>query len=363
MKLLAVTLGSAGDLLPFIVVGKALKDRGHHVIFAANRGYEALIRAEGFGFTSIWDRTPNQNMLDGADAEDAWRIVQLFEAAKITTFEFITSISRTEKLVLLASWSALGAQLAHEKLNAPLCRVYLSPHAIREGAHYLSSIASKDSFDKSNFRAVGFFPEWFSAKEHEWPYQLEMTGFPMVDDVLLPHLPADLVQFLKNGDRPVIFTPGTFQQDATSFFQVSLTACVQLNLRAIFLTPYSSQVPEGLPPTVVHFKYVHLQSLMKKCAAIVYHGGIGTCAQAMRAGIPQLIVPRFFDQFDNAARIESFGIGSSIARELFSKDNVMENLIYLLNTDAVKRNCIFISGKFEAQSAVPKICKIVESIA
>ncbi len=48
-------------------------------------------------------------------------------------------------------------------------------------------------------------------------------------------------------------------------------------------------------------------ALVPRLAALVHHGGIGTTAQAMRAGVPQLITPFAHDQFDNAARVERLG--------------------------------------------------------
>jgi len=47
----------------------------------------------------------------------------------------------------------------------------------------------------------------------------------------------------------------------------------------------------------------------------VHHGGIGTSAQAMRAGIPQLVSPLFYDQFDNAACVTALGAGGTIDRK------------------------------------------------
>jgi rhamnosyltransferase subunit B len=54
--------------------------------------------------------------------------------------------------------------------------------------------------------------------------------------------------------------------------------------------------------------------LLPQVAALVHHGGIGTTAAALAAGIPQLIAPFAFDQFDNAARTVRLGVGQSSAR-------------------------------------------------
>ena len=76
----------------------------------------------------------------------------------------------------------------------------------------------------------------------------------------------------------------------------------------MLLTPYADQVPP-LPAFARHYPYIALQRLAPRAAAIIHHGGIGTAAQAVRAGIPQFLAPVFFDQFDNAARLETLGVG------------------------------------------------------
>ena len=68
------------------------------------------------------------------------------------------------------------------------------------------------------------------------------------------------------------------------------------------LTRYPEQLPPALPASVRHERYVPFSAILPRCAAIVHHGGIGTCAQALAAGIPQLVSPFGFDQPDNAVR-------------------------------------------------------------
>jgi rhamnosyltransferase subunit B len=59
---------------------------------------------------------------------------------------------------------------------------------------------------------------------------------------------------------------------------------------------------------------------------LVHHGGIGTTAQALRAGRPQLVIPMAHDQFDNAARVKRLGVGSRIAHARASERALTEQL-------------------------------------
>ena len=93
-----------------------------------------------------------------------------------------------------------------------------------------------------------------------------------------------------------------------------MQAAQRLGRRAVLLTPHREQVPASLPPDMLWLPYVPLRTLLPRAAALVHHGGIGTTAEALRAGVPQVIVPLAYDQFDNAARVEALAAGAMRAR-------------------------------------------------
>ncbi|HWX89367.1 MAG TPA: glycosyltransferase, partial [Rhizomicrobium sp.] len=347
MKFLLVTLGSIGDLFPFLAVGEALRQRGHTVVIASNAGYGALVAMTGFEFAAIWERS--QQSLDGIIAHDpvrAWAAVreEMFVPATGAARDFIAHHARSGPCTVLASWTAFGARLAHAELDVPLCTVYLSPGAVREDDDFKA--------DGATYRNIGFFSDWFG----DPPAGVEPAGFAMLDDALVPPLPAELENFLGRDAPPVVFTPGSFMRGADIFFRESLAACEALNLRAIFLTPYREQLPASLPASVLHFKYVSLQRLAPRSAALVHHGGIGTCAQGLRAGIPQLVTPVFFDQPDNAARLAALGVSDGISAGAYGKDEAAAKLQMLICSDLVKQNCSRIHARFDAQEPLRRIC-------
>jgi rhamnosyltransferase subunit B len=354
MKFLLVTLGSIGDLFPFLAVGEALRQRGHTVVIASNAGYGALVKMAGFEFAAIWERS--QQSLDAIIAHDpqqAWAAVreQMFVPATAPARDFIAHHARGGPCVVLASWTAFGARLAHTELGVPLGTVYLSPGAAHEDNGY--------EVDGATHRNIGFFPAWFG----DPPAGVDPAGFAMLDDALVPALPAELENFLGQGAPPLVFTPGSFMRGAGVFFRESLSACEALNLRAVFLTPYREQLPSSLPATVLHFKYVSLQRLAPRSAALVHHGGIGTCAQGLRAGIPQLVTPVFFDQPDNAARLAGLGVSGSISAGAYSKAETVAKLQMLMGSQPVKQNCSQMRAQFGAQEPLRRICDIAETLA
>jgi rhamnosyltransferase subunit B len=362
MNILIITLGSLGDLLPFLTVAKELKQRKHVVTIATNAGYETLVRMSGYQFQPIWDMAPQTQCLDELllnQPEEAWRTIQrdMLEPATQPTFDFIKSATRDQRTVVLASWCAYGAVQANEALNTPLCLVYLSPFAIAQ------DVRQQDPHCGRNHKPhrIAFFPDWFGAVPRTAHQDLLFAGFPFPDDALVPPLPAEVMAFLDAGAKPVIFTPGTFVKKSRNFFRDSVEVCEELGLRAIFLTPQREEIPDLTPRQIRHYKYIALQTLAPRCRAIVHHGGIGTIAQALRAGIPQLAAPIFFDQFANAQCIRSLGVADSIAANTYNSFDVSRKLHALLQSDTVRNSCERVRSRLDP-TAIQTICEQVESI-
>jgi rhamnosyltransferase subunit B len=266
------------------------------------------------------------------------------------SFDFIAHHAAQGPCVVLASWSALGARQAHVALGVPLCSVYLSPGAV----------ARDDAAPAGTEKhcAVGFFPGWFGMPPSGEGCAIIPTGFPMFDEALVPPLPAPLEDFLRQGPAPVIFTPGSFMRQANDFFEAGLAACARLGLRAVLLSPYRHALPQHLPANAMHFPYIALQRLAPRAAALVSHGGIGTIAQGLAAGIPQLTTPVFFDQADNAARLVALGVGDRVTP--VTADTMTAKLVAVLASAPIQAACARIRAGMRDPRA--QICDLVEKM-
>ena len=156
---------------------------------------------------------------------------------------------------------------------------------------------------------IGLFTDWFAPPQPDWPPNVHLTGFPLYDESESRDIPAELAGFLGEGEAPIIFTAGSAMAQGKEFFRVSAEVCGGNGWRGILLTQFPEQLPLNLPEGVRHFGYVPFSAVLPRAAAFVHHGGIGTTAQALAAGVPQLIVPMTHDQPDNAVRIRRLGVG------------------------------------------------------
>jgi rhamnosyltransferase subunit B len=213
--------------------------------------------------------------------------------------------------------------------------------------------------------SVTLFPEWFAATQPDWPQPLFRAGFPLFDPDPDAALSPELERFLEaeQGSKPLVFTPGTGNTQARAYFSHARAAVERLGLRAIFLTPHREQLPPDLPPAILWQDYVPLRRLLPHVALLVHHGGIGTTAEALRAGTPQLVVPLAHDQFDNAARIEALGAGAGLPASRLDTARLARTLHRLLGDAALARRCRDIGLRFVSGQALQDLCARLEALS
>jgi UDP:flavonoid glycosyltransferase YjiC (YdhE family) len=211
-------------------------------------------------------------------------------------------------------------------------------------------------------RVIGLFPEWYAAPQPDWPPQTRLTGFPLFDDAVGETPPGEVGEFLRGGEPPVVFMPGSLMQQAESFFSESVGACQRLQRRGILLTRYARHLPERLPEGIRHFDYVPFSWLLPRAAAVVHHGGIGCVSQALCAGVPQLIHPKAFDQHDNAARLRRLGVGDALAPRRYRAEAVADRLRRLLESTEVAERCGEIARRFEKARPLDDASELIEAM-
>jgi rhamnosyltransferase subunit B len=194
--------------------------------------------------------------------------------------------------------------------------------------------------------SIALFPAWFAATQPDWPRPLLRAGFPLYDpDPGAAPDPA-LARFLAAGAAPIVFTPGTGNRQAARYFEAAVDATIKLGRRAILLSPHAQQLPADLPAAVLGQAYMPLRALLPQVAALVHHGGIGTTAEALHAGTPQLVVPLAHDQFDNAARVAALGAGRVLPASRLTPARLERSLGLLLSSSTIATRCGALAAHF-----------------
>ncbi len=413
LHVLLPTLGSAGDVHPFIALGLALSARGHRATILTNPYFQSLIEEQGLGFLPVGTIRDAEAAI--ADP-DLWHPRKGFRVVAQRVIvpaiaEIYRSIERAADAdtVVAASSISLGARVAQDKLQIPTATVHLQPAVIRSlidqgmaGSFRISAsqpmwfkraffrLADWVALDRylkqplNDFRmrlglpavdrilgrwlhspqcVIGFFPDWFAAPQSDWPAHTHLVGFPLWDGGRrVASLPAEAEDFLNAGAPPVIFTPGSAAAAQRSFFLESIKAVRQLDIRAMLITNYAEQLPARLPVGVKAFGYLPFSKVLSRAALLVYHGGIGTLAQAIKAGIPHLVAPSSHDQFDNGWRIEQLGLGKSMPQTRYRAENVVEAIRTLLGDDTLPPRARAYAAGIEPDYPLERACDLLEGL-
>jgi rhamnosyltransferase subunit B len=363
LRVIVGTFGTVGDIHPFIALAGALQARGHEVCFLAPSRYGAMARSRSLEFSPIGDEDAFQELFA---QKEIWthmlgypRLAEGVASITEPSFRAVLQHHRPGRTVLALSWMFLGGRIAGEHLNLPTAMVHINPMILRSlsappltpplpvsnrlprwwnglcyrgmdvlldwwfakpfnetrAAHGLPPVRRilRDWIHAAD-RVIGLFPAWFAPPASDWPTQAVLTGFPLYDDADLRGFDPNLLAFLQAGEPPIVLTAGSEMHNRQAYFRAGIEACRRVNRRVLILSRFRGELPAPLPHSMHVSSYAPHSRLLPHCAAIIHHGGIGTTAQALRAGIPQLIVPSAFDQADNGARVERLGAGLTLTR-------------------------------------------------
>lgn len=411
---IVATGGSAGDLYPFLSLAGTLCERGHQVTFAAQENARPLAEQAGLAFLPTMNDAQYERVVNDPDLwtvqrgfEVLWRSAAAHGLHRLrdhlaTLPGGRSTIILAHPLVMAAAALAragnddirlVAAYLAPSNLRTcgdPLTigplrvprwvprawrramwrmvdarvidRVALADMNARRGALGLAPITHvMDHLYGAADYSLTLFPSWFSPIQPDWPHPLHSGDFPLYEPAPRQVLPEEVERFLAAGAAPVVFTSGTAQRHAAAYFEDALRAARQLDRRAIVLTRHRQQVPDDLPATVLWQPYCAFQPLLPRVAALVHHGGIGTTAEALRAGVPQLVTPFAHDQFDNAERVRALGVGAALAARRVNADRLAAALRKLLASREISSQCAAHKARCASNQGPAAICAAMES--
>jgi UDP:flavonoid glycosyltransferase YjiC (YdhE family) len=118
--------------------------------------------------------------------------------------------------------------------------------------------------------------------------------------------------------------------------------------------------PDHLSDGIIAVSYAPYSQIFPRACAIVHQGGIGTTAQALRAGRPTLVMPYSHDQPDNAARVERLGTSRTIPRQKYAAERVTRQLGELLENPNYAVKAAEIGAIIQAEDGVNVACDAIE---
>lgn len=410
-RILLTTWGSYGDLFPYLALAVRLKELGHSPVLATCEFYRDMVTAAGVDFHPVSpdvDPTDTALMARVLDPTRGTEVVvremvvphvreafdQLHEAARdaelivthpvtfagplvaraterpwlsavlapssmfsLTDFPVFPPAVTLARLLRRTTWSAR----AFLSLARRVTRPWTAP--VRDLANELGlPHAGEPLFEGqySPYGTLGLFSPVLGPPQADWPPHAAATGFVFHEDG--QELEPALRAFLDEGAPPVVFTLGSSAVGAPGrFWDESLDAIARLRQRAVLLVGRADTFTTGATPSSDVFiaSYAPHAPLFARASAIVHHGGVGTTAQAMRAGKPMLVVPHAHDQPDNAFRVERLGMARVLEAGRYRAARVTSHLRHLIQGESYRVQAGGVGRVVSSERGTERACQAI----
>ena len=415
-RIVLTTLGSSGDIHPYLGLALGLAERGHEPIIATSEYYRGKIEGAGIPFHAV---RPALEPGDGAlvakimdPVRGSEFIVREIAMAHLReSYEDLTAAARGAHAVVTHPLTFAGRIVAEVNRLAWISSVlapmsFFSAHDLpvfaaapaAHAARHLGLAATRSMIRMAKIAArhwgdpvralraelglppaddpvfegqhspalvLAMFSSVLATPQPDWPASTRITGNIFFDGAPTTEIDAELARFLDSGAPPLVFTLGTSAVGAAGrFYEESAAAARQVGMRAVLLVGDDPRNrPAGAASDDILVRpYAPYSTLFPRAAAIVHQGGIGTTAQALRAGKPTLIVPYAHDQPDNAFRVESLGVSRTLYPKQYRAARVAPLLRALLDDPTVARNAQAVAERVRAEDGVGVACAEIEKV-
>lgn len=390
MKITVFAAGSRGDIQPCIVLCQGLQQTGYAVALAAPADFAGFAAQHGVAFRPVRgdiqqimaSDTGRQFMATGgANPLKSIRAIRtLLEPVVVQMTDDACAACRDADAVISLGVLAAFAQTIAEARRVPLLLVEPAPllptRAFAAPAwplqrnlggwhNYLSGVVMLQvlwqwyrpfvndlrrrlglrAWGLTSFQRVlrttplaGAYSPSLIPRPADWPVTAQVTGCLFLDDVADWQPPADLAAFLAAGAAPVYIGFGSMAgRDPEQLTRVAIDALAQSGQRGVLATGWGGMAVAAVPDSVFVLAAAPHSWLFPRMAAVVHHGGAGTTAEGLRAGVPAVITPFAFDQFFWGAQLKRRGLGPAPLPQKQLTAARLAEAIHTAVTDAAMR--------------------------
>lgn len=355
-----MTLGTRGDVQPFVALARGLAAAGHDAVLAAPQRFEEFVRSRGVRFAGI-DDGPLRLMDGGAAvAEDVatgglskkLALAKQMPAMFTRTFEDCWTVAAGAGADLVVhNGQVIAGQHVAERLGRPAVLalpipMYVPtrefpwpgqpmPRLVPNRATFLGMKGPAMIFGRTvdRWRATIDLPKrpgrhdplrspdgspapvLHAISRHvlprpaDWPATATVTGYWFLTDPEPSPLPPALTEFLDAGAPPVFIGFGSMSgADPATTTATVLAAARQAGVRAVIGTAWGGLTADTNDSDVFAIGEVPFDQLFPRIAAVIHHGGAGTIAAAAAAGRPQVVCPFVADQPFWGDRMHHLGV-------------------------------------------------------
>lgn len=405
MRITFLALGSRGDIQPYVTLGDALLTAGHQVSFITTANYKNLIEEQGIDFYPVPGNAESLVKNSGASVLSLmWAFRNIARGLITNAKQIIPVLAETDIILNQLPGGAFGLDIT-EKYAVPMSLVATIP-LVRTSAfpmvgwpsvlsHFpsynkwsyqlseqiawymlkplinqwrqevlgLSKVSTSDYFSGIRTKKVPVlngFSKYVVPRPPDWEDHIHITGYWSTPD----HgwQPSDALQkFLERDQQPIYIGFGSMPlRSPERTNRMIINALEAIGQRAVLHAGWGGLGQEVLPEYVFKIDYVPHGWLFPRMKAVVHHGGAGTTAAGLRAGVPSLIIPFLFDQFFWANRIAELGAGPDpISYRNLSSANLARGISQAVNDLELRNKSAGFGERIKAEDGVCNAIQII----
>jgi len=414
MKITIFAAGSRGDIQPCIVLSRGLQQAGYRVCLAAPEDFAGFIQKHNVSFfplrgdvQQIMASDKGRKFMEtgGANPIKSIRAVRTMITPVVMKMaeDAYIACRNADAMICLGVFSAFGQSIA-EALSIPIINVEPTPLLPTRsfpapswpiqrdlgGLHnYLSGMAMlqvlwlwyspfvndfRQRLGLSTYTAASFYRALRSTPmlsayspsiippPADWPDSVHVTGYFFLDTTGDWQPSSELEAFLEAGDPPVYIGFGSMAgRNPEQLTRLIMEALTKSGQRGLLLTGWGGMRTELVPDNVFVVDSAPHSWLFPRMAAVVHHGGAGTTAEGLRAGVPTLLVPFVLDQPFWGARIKALGLGPNPIPQKNLTANRLAHAIRIAVTDSGMRQRASLCGEaIRAENGLSNAVKIIQ---
>jgi len=411
-RIALATIGTQGDVQPYLALAVALQQRGYSVVLGAPDDFKDMIEGYGIEFHSLggsiqqfltqtrFENAMSQSMLingpallrQGQQIVDtaarlSWRMAQGADAI-IINMNTSFGIDIAEALRIPAIMAAL--QPLNTTSEFPLCIYYgpdfgktfnrLSYTAMTVQQIYYNLPRNKlrrELMGLESRKRGGFFRNTdgrqlttlyaysahVSPRPRDWPKSAIVTGYWQLQDNTNWQPTEAFRRFLESGEAPIYIGFGSMPFGAQRNTEILKEAVKAWGGRAVVARGWGGINPADLPESIFAIEKAPHDKLFQHVAAVVHHGGAGTTSAGLHAGRPTFVVPQTVDQPYWGRRVYELGCGPKPVRLRKLTPEILAGALQDLATNpAYKANARALSAELNAEDGTDRAIKVIERV-
>ena len=402
MHITILALGSRGDVQPYAALGRGLKAAGHQVRLISFEGFASLVAADELDFYPIHGDV--QSLVATAGANTLALVRSFGSLAEGYARDLSAPIlGETDLLINQLPVGLYGFDLA-EKYGIPMVLAAVFPltrtkvlplmgfpklhlRGYNKFTYYLGGMLAwqmfrpvinrwrKQTLDLKplplngslerleQIPSLNGFSQYVVPRPSDWQEHVHITGYWFPENEQWEP-PNDLAEFIKSGNPPVFIGFGSMPiKDPGRTTKMILEALEQTGQRAILHAGWGGLGNQSLPRSIFRIDYAAYDWLFPKMSMVIHHGGSGTTALGLRAGVPSWAIPFVFDQFYWGERIAQLGVGPApVPFKKLTVERLREAIQVGVNSPQIKQKAALLGRKIRGENGIENALGILEQI-